>query len=73
MEIFDDQIIDDNSIPLLSGCPDQAERFDEQVPNDQQPGEQDQLPEEAGHDHPRGCDWTVPCLHALVHIWLEAS
>ena len=55
---------------FLSGCSNQAEWFDEQIPNDQQLGEQDQLPQEEGHHHLGGCDWVVPCLHALVHIWL---
>ena len=56
--------------PLLLGCPDQAEWFDKQIPDDQQLSEQDQLSKEAGHHYPWGCDWSVPCLYALVHIWL---
>ena len=57
---------------FFSGCPNEAERFDEQIPDDQQPGEQDQLQEEAGHNYPWGCDRTVPCLYAMVHIWLTS-
>ena len=58
---------------FLSGCSNQAEWFDEQIPHDQQLGEQDQLPQEEGHHHLGGCDWVVPCLHALVHIWLACG
>ena len=56
---------------LFSGCSDQTERLDKQISNDQQPGEQDQLPKEERYNHLGGGDWVVPCFHAVVYVWLK--